>query len=337
MTATSRELARAGINAELHDMPNYKINNWRQRMLRPVDTSLILINSKGSQTRFDLPHGPGWPGDLPILTQPTVIHMVHSFSMQTPTNEGTIGGRLLARGVYAYAGSVDEPYLNAFVPSPLIARRLVGSMNFGVAVRYDDGNVWKIAVLGDPLITLGTAGSRLELSMNIVEFVDISERVSVRVKSNDFAGAISDLVMLGRDHDAARLAKALMSDRPEVFTTQCARAAIPALFRDWNSTEVLDAFERLSIEDRNSLLLQDILWFSGRALLARKQDLRVEALLRANLRRAQELGDAEELAMFIRRRSIPDSVAVLESLRITMTAENQRAAIDAAIKRVRGR
>ncbi len=334
MTATARELASANLSVEVHDMPNYKIDHWRMRMLRAVDASLVMINSKGSQTRFDLPHGPAWPGDLPVFRHPVMIHMVHSFSMQTPTSERTIGGRLLARGVYAYAGSVDEPYLNAFVPSPLIARRLVGSMNFGVAVRYDNGKVWKIAVLGDPLITTGVAGARLGITIDNKDFVDLKERVSERVKEQDFEGAISDLVMLGRDHDAARLAKALMADRPEVFTGRCALAAIPALFRDWNSEEVVSAFERLEPEDRLSLRMQDFLWFSSRALLARKQDYRVEALLRANLRAGQELGDAEELARFIRRRSVPDAVAVLESLRITLS-EGQRTMLDRAIKRIR--
>ncbi len=337
MTATSRQFEELEITSELHDQPYYKLENWRRRMTRPVDASLILINSKGSQVRFDLPGGGALPGDLPVLERPSIIHMVHSFSMQTPTDERTIGGRLLSRGVYAYAGSVDEPFLNAFVPTPMIARRLGGTINFAAAVRYDDGDVWKIAVLGDPLVTVGSAGVRGEMPTMGGNFVDISERVSQSVKAEDFALAFSDLVMLGRDHDAARLAVALMKDRPEVFSTECAKAVLPALFRNGSHESVINAFERLSVDDRKELFMQDLLWFSGRVILMQGGNARVEAILRANFRQWQLIGDAEELAIFIRRRSLPDALAMLESFRQTLPSAGQREKLDRTIKRVRGK
>jgi hypothetical protein len=335
MTETSQRLGLVGIGAELNDQPRYTLKDWRLRMTRPVDASLILVNSKGSQTRFDLPGGGALPGDIPILQTPSMIHMVHSFSMQTPTDERTIGGRLLSRGVYAYAGSVDEPYLSAFVPTPMIATRIGGSVNFAAAVRYDDGNVWKVAVLGDPLIVGGTAGVRTSVPIMNDRFVDLSERISDRVKVEDFAGAIEDLVILGRDRDAARLSMSLMKNRPSAFTNRCASVAIPALFREGKHEKVIDAFERLSEDDSGILTLQDILWFSGRVLLAGRGNLRIEANLRANLREWQLIGDAEELAMLIKRRSLPDALAMLESFRKDLPSVGQRAKLDRAIEKVK--
>lgn len=336
MTAAQQQLAEFGISSELHDQPAYTLEAWRRRMTRPVDAGLILINSKGSSRRFDLPGGGASSGDVPILQRPAVIHMVHSFSMQKPTADWTIGGRLLEHGVYAYAGSVDEPYLNAFVPTPMIARRLGGSIAFASAVRYDDGEPWKIAVLGDPLITIGPAGARAAMPEMNDAFVDLSARSSERVKSGNFAGAISDLVLLGRDRDAARLSIALMRDRSDAFTGDAARVAIPALFREGEHEAVFDAFERLSILDRDSNTVRDILWASGRSVLLRGVDIRVEALMRSVIRSNIEISDAEELAMLMRRRSLEDAIALLESLRSQFSAGSERTNLDRAIERVRG-
>jgi len=336
MTATQRQLAEFGIESELNDQPAYNLDKWRRRMTRPVDAGLILINSKGSSRRFDLPGGGASSGDVPILERPAVIHMVHSFSMQKPTAIWTIGGRLMQRGVYAYAGSVDEPYLNAFVPTPMIARRLGGNIAFASAVRYDDGKVWKIAVLGDPLITVGPAGTRTAMPAMNDEFVDVDARAGERVKAGDFGGAIEDLVAVGRDKDAARLAAALMKDRPGAFTSDAARAVIPACYRVGEHASVIDAFERLDSSDRESDALRDVLWASGRALMLRGSDPRVEALLRSALRHKLEISDAEELAGFLRRRSVDDAVALMESLRIRFTSESERSNLDRAIARVRG-
>ena len=66
------------------------------------------------------------------------------------------------RGAYAYVGSVHEPFLQAFVPSPKLAMRLAAGLPLGAAARLDDGEPWKISILGDPLITLGKAGPVVE-------------------------------------------------------------------------------------------------------------------------------------------------------------------------------
>lgn len=354
-TEAGEALRDAGLDVEINDQPRYTLKDWKLRMVRPVgrvkndqehdkpgSSTVFLMNSKGASNVFDLPgavDGQGRPGHLPILDVPAALHLVHSFSLQSPLSRNTVGGRFLERGVYVYAGSVDEPYLQAFVPTPAIARRLSGTMAFATAVRFDDGDVWKITVLGDPLVTIGPAGRRIEGSIKVPGAVDLGERSKQRLKDSDYEGAIRDLSLLGRDSSVARIAIALMKDKPESFGPGAARASIPALFRAGEYTKMLDAYERLDAFGSSDNLMQDLLWLSSPYMLARaKHDLsersRVEALLRANIRQSQKIHDAEDLAMSIRTQSIERAVGVLEALRPTLN-ENQAKMLDRAIRRVR--
>ena len=360
-TKAASVLEEAGLRVELNDQPKHGIDYWYNRMVNPIadregeagSALLMLMNSKGSSTRFDLP-GPiaeeGRPGDLPILELPAALHIVHSFSLQQPMNPRTVGGRLLERGVYAYAGSVDEPYLSGFVPTPAIAQRLAAGVAFGTAIRWFDGDVqasgfdpsraWKIAVLGDPLTTLGSAGRRTQAELLIDSLVDLDLQSKQRLKDGEFEGALEDLVLLGRDKDAARLAKALMSDQPASFTPGMALMALPVLQRAGEFVAMVDCYDRLDRDGRQNELMQDLLWLVSPYLLARGELndasllARVEALLRTNLRNGQKIRDAERLAMHLRSRSLGDALGVLEGLRAELN-ENQTQMLDKAIDRVK--
>ncbi|CAN0588291.1 unnamed protein product, partial [Laminaria digitata] len=194
---------------------------------------------------------------MPILEVPSALHIVHSFSLQQPFQRKTVGGRLLERGVYAYAGSVDEPYLSGFLRTPYIAQRLASGIAFGTAIRYtpemlpknltglNPSNVWKIAVLGDPLTTIGSAGTRVNAELLIDSLINLDERVKEGVRSGDFTTTVEDLVMLGRDKDAARLAMALHDDRPEAFTPELALVVMPAMYRSGEYEAMLACYERM--------------------------------------------------------------------------------------------
>lgn len=350
-TRAADVLENAGLDVELHDEPRNAIGDWTLRTVRPVGETehtepgsglLMLMNSKGAAHRFDLPGGQGEEGragNIPIFEIPAVLHIVHSYSLQRPLDRNTIGGRFLERGVYAYAGSVDEPYLQAFVPTPVIAQRLAGSVAFAAAVRYDDGQVWKIAVLGDPLVTLGKGGRRVDGEVKIGGSVDLDAEAKRLLKDGQFDGAIHDLVLLGRDGDVARLAMALIKDKPADFTPPMALASIPSLYRAGEYAGLLDAYDRLDSAGRADGLMQDLLWLCSPYLLARgNSDVALEArivgLLRANLRKGQVIDDAETLAMHMRRRSMESALGVLESLRPTLDADQQQV-LDQAIGRVR--
>jgi len=349
-TLAGQALEEAGLVVELNDEPRNTMADWKRRTVRAVgeplgengSAGLFLMNSKGASNVFDLPgvvDGSGKPGHMPIFEVPMALHVVHSFSLQYPTNRDTIGGRLIERGVYMYAGSVDEPYLSAFVPTPAIARRLAGSLAFATAVHFDDGKVWKVAVLGDPLVTIGPAGRRAEGSIQIPGAEEIDLRYKDRLKAGEYAGAIEDLVVLGRDEAVARIAAALMKDKPEAMTPGAALVSIPSLFRAGEYNAMVDAFERLDALGQTEPMAQDLLWLASPYLLSRAagdsgERSRIEALLRANIREHQKIQDAEALAMHMRRRSLAGAVGVLESLRPTLNG-NQAKQLDRAIARVR--
>jgi hypothetical protein len=349
-TEASKTLEEAGMSVELHDLPRNGIENWYLRQVRPIGSAegepgsslMILMNSKGSNKRFDLDGGrqeEGYAGDMPMLAAPAIMHIVHSFSAQLPHNRNTIAARLLERGVFAYTGSVDEPFLGGFVPTPEVARRFSAGVPFAAAVRYTERDAWKITVLGDPLITPGSGGRRIEASLDIDSLIDLSERVKERVKEQDFAGALRDLVVLGRDKDAARLASALLSQKPENFRPDAALIAMPALQRSGEFIAMIDCFEHLDTKGRTNGIMQDLLWLVSPYVLARaEQDpslrARVEALLRGSLRAGQKINDAERLAMQLRKTSLSAALGVLEGLRADMN-ENQRRELDRAIDRVK--
>lgn len=354
-TEAGEVLEKMKLKTEVHDLPKNSLRNWKLRMVRPIgerrddegnettsSAGIMLMNSKGASNYFDLlgtVDGTGKPGHLPILGVPMALHVVHSFSLQHPMNRTTVGGRFLERGMFVYAGSVDEPYLNAFVPTPTIAKRLGGTLAFAAAVRYDESKVWKVTVLGDPLMTIGPAGNRLESAITIPGGVELGQRYRDRLGTGEFAGAIADLAMIGRDDSAARIAKALLKDRVEAFDSKVALAAIPVFFRTGDYVEILDAYERLDADGQVDGLMQDVLWLISPYLMARYagDDVelsRVHALLRANLRTGQKLIDAETLAMSMRSRSMADAVSVMESLR-PMLNTHQAKMLDRAIGRVR--
>ncbi len=361
-TKAGELLELAGMKPEVHDTPKNEINYWYQRMIRPIGSAdakagsalLMMMNSKGAARKFDLDGGvaeEGRAGDVPILQVPGVLHLVHSFSLQQPFQPKSVGGRLLDRGIYAYAGSVDEPFLSGFVPTPEVARRLATGVAFGTAVRWrsqdipravqglNPSNAWKIAVLGDPLITLGGAGRRVDAELTLDSLIDVDERVKTDLKDGDYANAMRGLVMLGRDDDASRLALALIKDKPESFDPQAAMSAMPALHRTGEFEAMVDCFEHMDNAGRDNALMRDLLWTASPYLFARGSqnpglEARVQALLRASLREGQEINDAERLAMQLRSQSMSAALGVLESLRAGMS-EGQQRMLDRAIERVK--
>jgi hypothetical protein len=334
----SGHLRTMGLTTQLHNQPANTTGHWLSLTARPIRASMILINSSGGQSNLTLPGGQIHGSNIPILNKPAIAHVVHSFSLQTPTNRNTVGGALLDRGVYALLGSVDEPFLQAFVPTPMVVRRLGAGLNFAAAVRIDDAPVWKLTVLGDPLITMGPPGTRLETDDTGLpgQLTDLKSQLTEVLAERDLAAGARILTLLGRDTDAARLAAAAMDDKTTPLDPAVAAAAIPALFRAGRHGEVVTAYGSLTSEYRDEPILADCFWFAGRFLLASSADReQAEGLMRIYPRQGSRVGDAEELAMRFRGRSLSDAILVLEALRPKITADWERRALDAALDRVR--
>jgi hypothetical protein len=293
-------LDQAGMEITLHDTPRNDRSSWRLGTLHPLDAGLVLVNTKGRPTYFEFGSVRAAGGDVPILNNPAIVHFVHSFSLALPASRNAIGPRWLERGAYAYLGSVQEPYLQAFVPTPALAARLVSGFAWGAGARLDSGPVWKLALLGDPLITLSPAGVRLDRDLPLPNARAIHEDLPTLLKEGRFERALRVLTRLGRDPDAARLALGLLADRPEAFSPGVARAALPALARQREHTGALQAARRIPDLDNRPVLL-DLAWFSARAAIATGSAPNEGiSFMRSHVRTPQLLSDAEEIGMALK-------------------------------------
>lgn len=339
-TSASKFLEQSGYSVEVHDTPANRVRDWRKAVEGGIDADLAFINSRGNMTFFQLGDGKAQAGDIPLLESPIAVHIVHSWSSRAPGTSRSVAGRWLEHGAYLFYGSVDEPFLSAFVQTPKVARRLIAGYPFGAGVRHDTSPPWKLNVLGDPLVTFlpnSRAGNRLDAEVSYDTARPLSDIVSNALKSGDFAEAIRMLTMEGRDTDAARLSAALLKDRPEVVGNDAAFWMILPLYRAGNYGLMVEAYNRIDPERQKTLLLQDALWFAGRNVLARGSDTRMEGLLRRNVREWQEDSDAIELAAHISARAGQrEAAAFLEEIAPTVKDKNRRKAINDAVRRFGG-
>lgn len=240
------------IEAAVDDMPRGDRLHWLRRCAKPLDAGLVLVNSKGLANVFETEPGACRPGDIPVLSVPAAVHFVHSWSAAWPSDRSTVAGRWLERGAYAYTGSVQEPFLQAFVPTPIFAARMVSSFPWGAAGRQDSGPAWRIAIFGDPLMTFGPGApaSDAELPSPLDSAEDIASGLAPALKEKRFAEALDLLTLLGRDADAARLAGGVLRDKPAAFTPEVARAAIPPLFRAGTLDDLIAAFNQTGLTEQ---------------------------------------------------------------------------------------
>lgn len=331
-TRAGDTLERVGFrDVTVIDDPLGGLRTWRQAASRGIAADMLLINTKGMRDTFQLAPGQGYAGDMPLLEHPALVHMVHSFSLATPWHRWTIGGRLLVNGAYGYVGSVHEPGLGAFVPTPVFAARMASGFPVGAAARIS-GEPWRIAVLGDALLTLGPAGRRVEAELPLADVEDIEEEARAAVRDRNFGRAVTLLAMSGRDSDAARLASAVLDDAPEAFDEPLAAAAMPVLLRAGRHEEAARAFRMLSAQDKLYGFYRDVLWHAGRSVIG---DVAIEALLRDHPREPQEVRDAIEVAeAMAARTSGTEAAAYLERVLDDTEGKREQRALRDAITRL---
>jgi hypothetical protein len=228
--------------------PSGTIDAWRKEAKSPITAPLLLVNTKGEKHQFHLASGTGTLADIPFLAAPSMVNFVHSFSAQYVGTRDTLAGRWLDRGAAAYVGSVDEPQLTGFVPTPAVAARLAAGIPLAVAVRYDDAPPHKITVIGDALWTIGGAPipvSPPAAQPTLAGAVDLSEEIKTLIKA-DLAEGVWTLIMLGRDEEAARLAAALAKAGTAQWNPAAAIAGASALFRTGRAADLKTLVARLS-------------------------------------------------------------------------------------------
>ncbi len=258
--------SKAGMTVDVDDAPQQNDVRWRQRSSKPVDAGLIMVNSKGNADFFDANPGRLKPADVPMLNIPAAVHFVHSWSAADVSANSTVAGRWFEHGVFAYFGSVEEPFLQAFVPTPVLAARLSSHFPWGAATRVESSPIWKLACFGDPLWTLAPAGKRVEpgaeAKLPVEGGTSVADALREHLKGGDFAAAARDLVLLGRDSDVARLTDGTLKDKPGAVKSPFVEAAIPALFRVGRTDLVVECYSRLDNQPAANAYLRDVLWLA---------------------------------------------------------------------------
>lgn len=338
-SAAGRSLAGAGWETRVVSPP-MSLEKFREAT-RAVDVSLLTLNSSGMSSFFDLKPGRGLTPDVPLLSRPSVAYVVHSWSSQNPRSVWTIAGRFLQRGAVGYVGSVHEPYLSGFLPTPTFVERLVAPVPLAAAARYADFPAWRIHVEGDPLLVMSralpTAATSNRAKPALDPVADLQTELSEALKARNFEKAVLAMHLQGRDRDIVRLLGALMKEKREQVTPTLAVMGImpAARSQDVGMLFELAAIARSEVAklpEEQTLDLRDAVWH---AALSRRDALTQAQvdLLRTMLRPEVRTRDAGEVAaMLARSRSKSAARAFLADVRDGLSDENARKEIDALIR-----
>lgn len=305
-----------------------------------LTTDIAMMTSKGNADFFDLGSERVSPYEVPILNTPVMLYLLHSWSMKTPENLNTIGGRWLRNGVYAFAGSSHEPLLSGFMPPTILTRKLLGGIPLGAALRYWPGESplampWRINFFGDPFIkamapqkmdrpeaTVVTSETMLNLEDEATALLDAAVATP---GDATYASAISLQTLIGNDTMAVGLWN--RAGQAGVAGPSSATAALGSLFRKKKETGFAAAFERLNrITSRD----RDMLWSLLGQSLARPQGRDYADLLDQNVRKQFPAEDMKRLAPVLA--GIHGNAYVsrrLDELRSTAINRRERKALDA--------
>lgn len=361
VTPAAEDLRKAGFTCAVDDKGGQGDDDWRRRIAGSapvlsadpqtppggIAAGLIAVNTKGYPDSFELRPGVCKTTDVPLLTLPSMVHFVHSWSAHQVGDRRVIAGRFIAGGAYAYAGAVNEPTLQAFVQTPLMVRRLLAGAPWGVAVRLDDAPPWKVTVIGDPLIMLGPMATRVTTPLPLTGVLDLTSTMAAALKARHLSAGIADLVLLGRDADAASLIRAILSDKPEEMTPELAAAGVMSVYRSpWpvkggvptdppRHVFIARLVKTMGQSVRATPEVLDALWQGAYPSLASLPQETID-VLKLNLRPEQLARDAIDLAQAIRRRDgAPAARTYLSTVRAETTEETWHKQLDEAMKSFR--
>lgn len=266
----AKALGSAGFTTRVTVGEQMSLTNWRRLLMGGFDADVLVMNTKGPSSTFALwGRDIGETQDIPFLSRPAALHLIHSWSLSRPADRWTVGGRLLERGVYAYYGSVQEPALSAFLQPRQLVTRWGGLGPFLVGCRYLEGELdhpWRLTAIGDPLMLTVAPTKRTVPSASLPELNGTDLRAAARdaikriatagpkAKSEDFAQAMRDLRMLGEDDPVISLWKIA---RAANAAKDVAVDAMPSLFRARNFDELLACYRSIETPDDDA---RDMLW-----------------------------------------------------------------------------
>lgn len=282
---------------------------WRRLLVGGVSSDVVWMNSGGNDDFFILNGGQARPGDIPVLNQPSIVHLIHSWSLKSPARRDRVGGRWLEHGAYAMVGSCFEPFLATFVPPEALAARCLGGAPFLIAARYwpDDprSKPWRIVTIGDPLMLVPPVHAlpiqRVNQPAGYGE--NLLERARMLMKKADadndaaaLAESIRLLDMLGQDDIALQMWA--LAQQKDMHSGRAAAAILPVLFRRRDADGFIAAWSEGG--PRNPIVF-DMLWHLMGPRLAATTDRDLLLQMQAAVRPDMPAVDVERLAPVLQR------------------------------------
>lgn len=261
MDRPAAQLRDIGYNVEHIAEPGSSATTWERLAPGGLHADLILVNTKGNQNWFDAAGDSRvFVHDVPILNAPAMVHFIHSWSCIQPANRKTLAGRWIERGAYAYVGSVHEPTLSAFVPPELLVERLRASIPFLIASRVWETTPWRVATIGDPLMTLLRPVPRAQPDAHPITGANLRELLRTAVdeaeQSGDWTEPTRLINWLGLDPLTFSVYQQRLNDRASAETIALAFGAV---FRNGDAPTLLHAIEQIPLSQVTPAQ-RDMLW-----------------------------------------------------------------------------
>jgi len=270
------KLPEAGFTTKVWSGPKGHMADWRKILAQGFDGDVLFMNSSGNSDFFDVGNPgsvpvqeKGAPGDVPILSRPLALHMIHSWSLTAPSAHESIGGRWLEAGAYAYVGSVFEPFLPAFSPPVEILSRCANYVPFLIASRVWDGPFalpWRVATLGDPFMLIQAPSSLVLPGRKAPPppvpgqedvLVNCKKLLAQSKEDKDGGASIAamrELIQRGEDKIAAQY---WLSCAAKSFAPRVSALALEPLFRQRNADQFLVAYKMVPEPTSRA---KDMLW-----------------------------------------------------------------------------
>ena len=322
MGKPAASLEEAGLEVEQVASPASSAAAWGNLAPSGVNADLVLVNTKGNQNWFSAADEKRvYVHDVPILNAPAMVHFIHSWSCIAPENRNTLAGRWLERGAYAYVGSVHEPSLGGFVPPEVLVERLRASVPYLIAARVWGTVAWRIATIGDPLMTILRPVPRAAPDTRPITGEDLRDvlkrQTPLAEQSGDWSQALRTINLLGLDEVAMALYRQRLNDNAPADTMAL---ALGAVFRNGDEQTFLHAIEQIPISQVTPLQ-RDMLWLKWLPTLRTLNDPAQIDLMRALIRTPLGFVDACRLAPVMRSRGQGELVG-------PMLDENEKDASD---------
>ncbi len=314
MTDGVEVLKSAGYETTEFSGAQASVVSWLNLLMGGFKPDVLYMNTMGNMDFFKMwQEFQCYPEDVPMLQHPMAMHLIHSWSLTSAESRDTVGGRWLEHGIYAYAGSVYEPYLVAFVPPSMVATRMVNMVPFLVASRWGDGpidSVWRVTMFGDPLMVVTSPSTpslprnpptALDPAKGETDVKESARAALVATKTSgaaaDYARALGDVVKTGDDSMASQL-WSVAASKGEAVATACAQIALGPLFRLRQSDAFLSAYRMIPAP---TLIDQDMLWQLWTQQLSSIKDQAVLDWFTKQVRAVRPAVDLSRLAPEIKR------------------------------------